>query len=90
MAMGFNDTMLPYAVLEGLTTNFTGSWEVTFAIVTVFFIVILLALRVPLEFSAIIVVPMALVFMAFSGNYVSFGTILIAYLGLILSKNFLF
>jgi hypothetical protein len=91
MAFGFNDSMVPYAVLEGLTNNFTGSWELTFALVVILLIIMLLALRVPIEFSVIIVVPLTIVFMAFSpGHFVSFGTFLIAYLGFILAKNFIF
>jgi hypothetical protein len=90
MAFGFNETMLPYAVLSGFTTDISGSWAMTFFLVLLFFVIVALALRIPLEFTAIVILPLALVFMAFSGDAVTFGTIILCYLGFVLAKNFFF
>jgi hypothetical protein len=90
MAIGFNDTMLPYAVINGMTNDITGSYAITFFIVVMLFLVIALALRIPLEFATIIILPLALVFMAFTGDFTTFGTIILCYLGFVMAKNFIF
>lgn len=90
MAYGFNDSMLFHAALSGFTTDVTGSWFLTFTVVMMFFLVVGLALRIPLQFVSVIILPLALVFMAFSGDFVTFGTIILCYLGFVIAKNFIF
>ena len=90
MAFGFNETMLPYAVVNGMTNDITGQIGLTFFIILMLFLVVALALRIPLEFATIIVVPLALVFMAFSGEFILFGTVILVYIGMVMARNFIF
>lgn len=90
MAFGFNETMLPYAVINGMTNDITGQIGLTFFIILMLFLVVALALRIPLEFATIIIVPLALVFMAFSGEFILFGTVILVYIGMVMARNFIF
>ena len=79
-----------YAIMSGFTTDISGSWFLTCLLVVIAILLIALALHIPLEFTAVLVMPLLLVFMAFSGDFASIGGIFLIYLGILLAKNFLF
>ena len=77
------------SIITDLTNNLTGSLFLTLMLIMVFFIVIALMFRFPIEISAIILAPLFLVFMASTGEFVAVGGVVLIYLGIIIAKNFI-
>lgn len=80
-----------YSFMYAMTTNVTGSFFLTSFLIALFFMAFCMFFKIPIEFSAIILLPIHLAFLACVGaNWLSItGTILI-YLGILLGKNFFF
>ena len=70
--------------------SITGSWYITLLIIFVLIIAFALVLRIPLEFTAILVLPLTITFAVASGNFVSVLIVILMYLGVILGRNFFF
>lgn len=80
-----------YAVLAGMTDGVTGSFFLTTLLISLFLMTVALGLRIPVEITAILLLPLHLGLLACLGSdwLAITGTILI-YLGIILGKNFFF
>lgn len=87
----FDTTGVIYTVLVSMTTDVTGSFFLTTLVISLILMVLALGLRIPVEISAIILLPIHLGFLACLGTdwLAITGTILI-YLGILLGKNFFF
>ena len=82
---------ITYSVLAGLTNGVTGSFFLTLLIISLLLMMIALGMRIPIEITAIILLPLHLGLLACLGtDFLAItGTILI-YLGIVLGKNFFF
>lgn len=86
--MGFiNWTDTIGVVIDGMTTNITGSLSATIMMIILLLIAICLAFRVPLEVTIPIVLPMIISAMAKSTDYLTFGGIAIIYLSIVVVKR---
>ena len=79
-----------YAILNGFTNDISGSWFLTFLLVILVLMLIALALRIPLEFTAVIVMPLLLAMLSFSSDFTGVAGVFVIYLGILLAKNFFF
>jgi hypothetical protein len=90
MAELINQSGIIYSILSGFTSDVSGSWFLTLFIIMIFFIVLSFALRIPIEYTAIIVLPLLLLLAAYVGDFKSFLGVVAILLGVILAKNFFF
>lgn len=76
--------------MAGLSQNVTGSYFLSLLAIVLLLLVIALALRIPMEFTAILVMPMLLGALACDGDWMGIAGVAIIYLGILLGKNILF
>ena len=88
MALFMNETGFIALRIIDMTNNLTGSLFLSLMIIMVFFILITLLFRLPMEASAVILLPLFLTFMAATSEFVAIGGIILMYLGVIFAKNF--
>lgn len=88
MSLPFNESGIVGGVFLGLM-EITGSLFLTLLVIILFLIAIALLLRIPLEFTAIIVLPMLIVFASYEGSAISLLGVALIYLSFLLAKNLL-
>lgn len=88
MTTFFNSSDTFGQVLLYMTTDITGSLFISLLLIMVIMIAFALALRIPVEFTAILLIPLFLTLMAFSSDFLAIGGILLIYLGILTAKNF--
>lgn len=76
------------SVINGLS-NITGSLFLSLLMIAVLLMVILLAFGLPVELSAVVVLPLFLVLMAYDATFYRAGGALLIYLGFIIAKNWI-
>jgi len=77
-------------VVLGLTSQMTGDIVLTLLLILICIIAIALMFGIPLEFTAILIVPLILAYMAYFAEFVTYGLILMVYLAFLFGKNFIF
>ena len=88
--MGFMDMNGTGFMLVTQANEATGSLFMTLLAITIFLIVIAMLFRVPLEFTAILILPFLLSITAYENSFLAVTGVILIYLGIILSKNFFF
>ena len=83
-----NDTTSTGIVLNYLTYNVTGDLFTTLLLILIGIIAFALTFRIPLEFTVPIVMPMLIVFMAFSGQFLAIGGVMLIFMAIIFAKMF--
>ena len=89
MVLFINETGTIGIILEATRINITGSDFLTMLGLTIIIMTFFMLFRLPIEASAILVLPMLLVFMAFIPNIFALGGVILIYLGILLAKNYL-
>lgn len=81
-------TSLIGSIIIGLTTNVTGSLFITTLLI--FFIIMgfFATFRLPIEVSAILVLPFAIMVMAFTSEFIAIGGAMLIYIAILFSKRF--
>ena len=77
-------------IIMAFTTQTTGSLFLSLFIIMIFLIAICIMFGIPLEFSAILIFPFVLSCMAYFNDFTATGSILLIYIAIILTKNWLF
>lgn len=88
-AIFINETGTAGIIFQAFTNNITGSIFLTLVLITIIIMAFFASFGLPLELSAIFVLPMYLIFMAFSHEYLAIGGLLLIYLGITFGKNFI-
>jgi hypothetical protein len=84
-------TGIIYSWMYAMTVNVTGSFFLTTLVIALFLIAFCMFFKIPVEFTAIILLPIHLAFLACVGaDWLSIGGTLLIYLGILLGKNFFF
>ena len=83
-----NETGLMATLLVEATNNITGNIFITLLGLMMIIIVLFLSFRIPVELTAIFILPMMLTFMAFYGDFIAIGGALLIYIGFIFAMNF--
>lgn len=86
----FNTTTTTWDVVQSLTVNVTGSLFLTLFMILILVMLIAMVLRIPVEFTMILVLPFLLTVWAYSGDFLAFAGTVLIYLGILLGKNFFF
>jgi len=83
-----NDTTTTGIILNYLTYNVTGDLFTTLLLILIGIIAFALTFRIPLEFTAPIILPMLIVFMAFTGQFLAIGGIMLIFIAVLFAKMF--
>lgn len=83
----YNETGLVWTILSSVTET-TGSLFVTLLLIIFVILILCAVLRIPMELSAILIMPLLLVLMAYSGDFFAVGGVVLLYLGVLLARNF--
>lgn len=80
-----------YSFLVTATTNVTGSLFLTTLLIALFLLAFTALFGIPIEFTAIILLPLHLGFLACLGtDWLAITGVVLIYLGFLLAKNFFF
>lgn len=82
-----NSTSVTAGIVDGLT-DITGDWFSAMLLVVILLVVLALALQLPLEVTAIFVLPFLLSCYAFVPSFTAVTGVVLIYVGIILAKNF--
>jgi len=85
-----NESGIISVLLVNATNNLTGDIFLTLLGLVIIIIAFFLMFRIPVELTAILILPLMLTFMSFYGNFVAIGGVLLIYVAFILAKNFFF
>lgn len=88
--MLINESGIAGQVIIDLNTNVTGSTFLSLLMIVFILLILFLLLRVPLEFSAIFILPMLIIFGSIDGSFSATLGVFLIYLGILLGKNFFF
>jgi hypothetical protein len=90
MVLFLNTTEVTYAVIYGLTVNFTGAAFLSYFIVIMGVFILTALLRIPFEFSLLLAMPVVLTIAAFIGQFNMVAGICLIIIAFIFAKNFFF
>lgn len=92
MAIGYivNQTGTIGNILSAGTQNLTGSMVATLFLILMIFIALTIMLRIPLEITAIIILPFCLGAGAFYSNFMIPVVAILVFLTMMIAKNWLF
>jgi hypothetical protein len=83
-----NSTGVTAGIISGMT-DLTGDYFLTMLTIVILLIVLCVALQMPMEVSAIFVLPFLLVCYAFVPSFTAVTGVVLIYLGIIVAKNFI-
>ena len=87
--MLFNMSGPIYGIIAAASLT-TGSVFLTLLFIILLILIVFVILRLPIEFSAIFILPLLLVLMAYDAAFYPIGAVFLIYLAVILAKNFFF
>jgi hypothetical protein len=76
---------LGFLILE-FTNNVTGSLFITMLLLIISLMALTMLFRIPLEYSMVYILPLLLVLMAYSSEFLVIGTVVLLYLAIIMAK----
>jgi len=85
-----NETGIIGTIIAAGTQNVTGNLFITLLVVLIFLIVIGIMFSIPLEFIAILILPICLASGSYYHNFVAPLGIIIIYIATLITKNWLF
>lgn len=77
-------------IYSAFTQNVTGSEFLTLLGIIIMIMLFFMLFRIPIEATAILILPIVIIFMSFSSDILGIGLALLMYLGLLFAKNFIF
>jgi len=91
MVVCLDTTGLIYSFLAAMSTDITGSFYLSTVVLALFIMGFTALFGIPIEFSAILLLPMHLGFLACLGtDWLAVTGIILVYLGILLGKNLFF
>lgn len=90
MALFINTTETIGIVMANATNYTFGTMFMSLFAVVMLILAVAIMFNIRLEFTAILILPLMLSYMAFYGEFIAIGCVLLAYLAIIVTKNFLF
>lgn len=70
------------------STNVTGNMFLSLLVIIILLIAIAIMFGIPLEFTAVIILPLLLAYMSYYGDFVTIGAVAILYLAFIFTRRF--
>lgn len=88
--MLFNESNVIGNLIVYMNSNVTGSLFLTLLFVVILLLAICALFRIPMEFTAIFVLPFLLAVMTDMGEFLGVGGVFLIYLGILVAKNLWF
>jgi len=85
-----NESQTIGIIINQITLDSTGSLFLTYLFIVMIIILIAMVFRIPIEFTAIFIMPLLLSLMAYYGDFWTFGGIILIYLAILFAKNFFY
>jgi hypothetical protein len=77
-------------IIDAWTYNVTGDLFLTLLSLTIGLLALCLMFKIPIEFTAIILLPLFIVCMAYSSQFLAIGGLTLIYIGVLVAKWFIF
>ena len=91
LAEGFlNSSGTTATIVKGLYDNVGGSWFATIMLIVLFVIIIAMLFRLPLEVTAVVLLPLFLACYVYVPDFAGVTGVLLIYLGILIGKNYFF
>lgn len=90
MVLCLDSTGVINTVLMNLSLNVTGNMFISLFIIVLLLLVIAMAMRIPIEFTIILVMPLLIASLACDNDWLGVAGIAVIYLGILLGKNLFF
>ena len=81
-----NSTGSTATIVKGLFDNVGGSWFTTIMLIMMFIILIAIVLRIPIELTALFIIPMFIACYVYVPDFKAITGVLLLYIGLIIGK----
>ena len=89
-ANGFlNCSQIIGQIIGSATQYTTGSLFLTFLIIMLFLLGMAMVFRIKLEYTMMIILPLLLAFMSYYKDFIAFGAVILIYLSILITKNFI-
>lgn len=85
-----NSSSTSAVIVQGLYDNVGGSWFATIMLIVLFVMLIAIIMRVPLDFTAIIVLPLLVSCAIYVPDFKAVLGVFLIYVGALVGKNILF
>lgn len=82
-----NETSFIGLMFTMLTNNVTGSPFLSLVVLFLFLLVLCLAAGIPMEWTAIFILPLCIYLMAYSSQFLQIAGFVLIYLGILLAKT---
>ena len=89
MVLMINETGILGQAYAGMNA-ITGSVFLTLLSVVLVLMLVAMIFRMPIEFTAVFILPSLLTFLAFESEFLAVGGVILIYLGILLGKNLFF
>ena len=84
-----NSTSILGIVMVGGTSNITGSVVLTLLIVLALLLALAFMFQIPLEFTAILMLPFIIAYMSYYTNFIIIGFVIFIYLTILITSKFI-
>ena len=88
MVTFINSTGTIGIIYQAVNTNITGSDFLTLLGLMFIIMLFFMSFRIPLEATAILILPLLIIFMAFNNDIFAVGGLVLIYLGILFAKNY--
>ena len=86
-----NTTGLTYTIIQNMNSYVTNSEYITYSLIFIAILMMCVLLRIPIEFSALLIFPLLIALVAFNvGSFVFPLIIALFFIGILIAKNWLF
>jgi hypothetical protein len=83
-----NESTSTGVIINYLTNNVTGDLFLTLLLILVCFLTFCMVFRIPLEYTVPLVLPLLLVYMSFTSQFLAVGGVLLIYSAVVFVKMF--
>lgn len=89
MSILYNSSGIFGIILDAFTYNVTGSLFLTLLAMIILLFAFCLMFKIPLEYTAIIVMPILITLMAYSSDFKAIGGLMLLYISVLVARWFL-
>lgn len=82
----YNETGFIGIVLQGMTTDITGSLFMTLFVIVTLIVVVMLMFKIPLEFQAVVISPFLIALMAYTQEFLAVGGVTLIFLAVVFAR----
>jgi len=85
-----NQTETIGIIMGNASSTTTGSMFLTMLLVLILILAFAIMFGIKMEFTAMLILPLMLGYMSYYGEFIAIGLVILIYIGIIFTKNFIF